>query len=309
MRGVYMDLSSRKQITNNWQLYLMLFLPLLFLVIFLYLPMFGVVIAFKNYRPLKGIMGSDWVGLKHFFVFFKSYQFKRVLLNTLRISLYSLVAGFPIPIIFALSLNYIKNRNYKKTIQTVVYAPYFISTVVIVSMITQFFSPRCGFIAAILSSIVGHPVDLLSMPQFFDDLYVWSGVWQSIGFNSIIYIACLSGVNTELHEAAIVDGATKFKRILNIDLPHILPTAIVLLILNLGQILNVGYEKVFLMQNPLSLSHSEIISTYVYKVGLESNIPQYSYSAAIGLFQSIVGLVLITIVNKIANKLGDKGLW
>lgn len=304
-----MDLKSRKQILNNWQLYLMLLLPLLFLIIFVYLPMFGVVIAFKNYRPLKGIWGSEWVGFKHFVCFFKSYQFKRVLWNTIKISLYSLVAGFPIPIIFALSLNYIKNKHYKKTIQTVVYAPYFISTVVIVSMITQFFTPRRGFLAVLLTSIVGHSVDIIPVPEFFDDLYVWSGVWQSVGFNSVIYIACLSGVNPELHEAAIVDGATKFIRIFKIDLPHIIPTAIVLLILNLGRVLNVGYEKVFLMQNPLNLSHSEIISTYVYKVGLESNIPQYSYSAAIGLFQSVVGLILITVVNKIANKVGDKGIW
>lgn len=287
----------------------MLMLPVLFLIIFHYIPMGGVIIAFKNYKPLKGIIKSDWVGFKHFIVFFKSYQFKRVLINTLRLSFYSLVAGFPIPIIFALSLNYVKNRTYKKTIQTIVYAPYFISTVVMVSMILQFLAPRRGFIAIIISYITGESFDILAVPGLFDDIYVWSGVWQYMGFSSVIYIACLSGVSSELHEAAIVDGANKIVRIFKIDLPHILPTAIVLLILNLGQILNVGYEKVYLMQNALNLPFSEIISTYVYKIGLTSNIPQYSYSSAIGLFQSFVGLILIVTVNKIANKIGDMGIW
>lgn len=298
-----------KSYTNNWQLYVLLILPLAYLIIFKYIPLLGLQIAFKNYSITKGMFASEWVGLVHFKNFFSDYRAIRVIKNTVILSVYHLIAGFPIPILFALCLNYITNKRYKKLVQTVSFAPYFISTVVMVTMIVQFLAPRRGMLTIFLNTLMGSEIDYLAQAKYFADIYVWSGIWKSIGFSSIIYFATLSGIPTELHEAAIIDGATKFKRMIHIDLPGILPTAIILFVLNTGQILNIGYEKVLLMQNSLNLAASEVISTYIYKVGLTSPIPQFSYSTAIGFFQSAIGLILIITVNKIANKISNQGLW
>lgn len=298
-----------RKVLGNWQLYAMLLIPLALMFLFLYVPMYGAQIAFKDYNIVKGIEGSPWVGLKYFTKFFSDYQSSRVIFNTISISLYSLIASFPVSIIFALCINYLKSDRYRKTVQVIAYAPCLISTVVMVTIILQFFAPRRGVLTMFLGLVTGNQIDYMSMPQYFDDIYVWTGIWQMTGFNSIIYIATLVGINPEMHEAAIVDGASKWKRLTYIDLPCLMPTAVKLLILNTGQILNVGYEKVLLMQNPLNLSSSEVISTYVYKVGLTSTIPQYSYSTAIGLFQSLIGMLLLIGVNTIANKAGDAGIW
>lgn len=297
------------KVVTNWQLYVMMILPLLLLFVFSYVPMYGVQMAFRDFKISLGISGSPWVGLKYFKQFFLDYQAIRIIKNTIGISVYSMLASFPLAIIFAICLNYLRSDKYRKVVQTVSYLPHLISTVVVVIMILQFLAPRRGFVTILLNRIFVTQIDFLSVPAYFDDIYVWSGIWQSTGFNSIIYIATIIGIDPEMHEAAIVDGASKWKRILYIDLPCLMPTAIKLLILNTGQILNVGYEKVLLMQNPLNLSKSEVISTYVYKIGLTSMVPQYSYSTAIGLFQSIVGMVLIVIVNRIANRLDDNGIW
>ena len=233
----------------------------------------------------------------------------RVVRNTLEISLYTLIAGFPFPILLALALNSTLNRRVKKTVQMVTYAPYFISTVVMVGMLFQFLSPRIGFVNDILAVLGFERLMFLSEPALFSSVYVWSGIWQFTGWNSIIYLAALSTVDPELHEAAIVDGANRFRRILHIDIPCILPTIIVLLIIQCGQIMTVGFEKVFLMQRPLNLARSEIITTYVYKVGLVSSIPNYSYGAAIGLFNAVINVVLILAVNKLSKTTTEQSLW
>ena len=292
-----------------WQLYVLMLLPLIYLLVFQYYPMFGAQIAFKNFNLVKGIWGSPWVGFKHFERFLQSYQFGRVLKNTLIISFYSLLAGFPLPIVLALSLNYLKSARYRKTVQMVTYAPHFISTVVIVGMMIQILATRNGVINNVIAALGLERVNFLGEPAAFAHIYVWSGVWQGLGFSSIIYIAALAGVPPELHEAAIVDGATIIQRIWHVDLPTIAPTAIVLLILSTGGILSVGFEKAFLLQNPLNLRASEVIQTYVYKTGLLSAIPQFSYAAAIGLFQAVIGLALLVSVNQVSRNSNESSLW
>lgn len=294
---------------ENYQLYLVLILPVAYIIIFRYLPMYGAQIAFRNYRVSKGIWASDWVGLYHFQRFVTSYQFGRVMINTLGINVYQLIAGFPIPIILALSLNSTNIYRLKKIAQTTTYIPHFISTVVMVGIILQFLSPRIGIFNMIRDLVGLERLHFIAEPTYFKSIYVWSGIWQSTGWGSIIYLAALSSVDPFLHEAATIDGATKFQRVLHIDIPGILPTAIILLILNAGRMMNVGFEKVFLMQNELNLRASEVIQTYVYKVGLASATANYSYSTAIGLFNSVINLILIMTVNRIARKLGDTSLW
>jgi multiple sugar transport system permease protein/putative aldouronate transport system permease protein len=265
-------------------------------------------IAFKDFIAREGILNSPWSDplFKNFTKFLTDYNFFRVMRNTLLLSIYSLVAGFPLPIIFALSLNYVRHEKFKKTIT---YAPYFISTVVVVGIILQLFATRTGLVNHLLVSMNLHEVNFLGSASAFPHLYVWTQVWQTLGFNSIIYIATLSGIDPSLHEAAVVDGANKIQRMIHIDLPGIMPTAIVLLILNSGQILNMGFEKVLLMQNSLNMETSEIISTYVYKLGFKSALPQYSYSTAVGLFQSIIGLLLLVTVNQISKKVSKSSLF
>lgn len=292
-----------------WQLYTLMLLPFVYLAVFKYYPMLGAQIAFKNFNLVKGIWGSDWVGLKHFQRFMNSYQFGRVMKNTLVISFYRLFAGFPLPIILALGLNYLKSARYKKMVQMVTYAPYFISMVVLVGMMIQVLAVRNGVVNNAIAALGMGRVNFFGEARLFPHLFVWSGIWQTVGYGSIIYIATLSGIPPELHEAAIVDGASILQRIAHVDLPGILPTAVVLLILNMGRVLEIGFEKAFLMQNPLNLRNAEVIQTYVYKTGLLSPIPQYSYASAIGLFRSVIGLILLVTVNSISRRVNETSLW
>ncbi|MDP4151905.1 MAG: ABC transporter permease subunit [Bacillota bacterium] len=274
--------------------------------------MAGLQLAFKKYNVRLGIWGSPFIGFRNFIKFFNSYQFVRVVGNTLKISIYSLIAGFPIPIIFALILNSVRAERFKKTMQTVTYMPHFISVVVLVGIVVQIINPRVGLLSTVYSALNNgrYPPDLLANPGVFPHLYVWSGIWQTFGWNSIIYTAALASVSLDLHEAAQIDGASRFQRMIHVDLPAIMPTAIIMLIMRCGHIMSVGFEKVFLMQNDLNLSTSELISTYVYKVGLSSSgSMDFSYSTAIGLFNSIINLILIIIVNSISKRVSETSLW
>jgi putative aldouronate transport system permease protein len=296
-----------RRVYRHWQLYLLLLLPLAYLAIFHYAPMYGVQIAFKDFIATKGIFGSPWAGIKHFQRFFASHVFWRLITNTLGISFYQLIAGFPFPIILAILLNEARCRWYKKTVQMITYAPHFISTVVMVSIILQFLEPRFGLVNRVLAAFGGQAVNFIAVPEYFKSIFVFSGIWQNVGYSSVIYIAALAGIDPQIEEAAIVDGASRLQKIRHVDIPGILPTAVVLLILNMGHIMNIGFEKIFLMQNPLNMRTSDVISTYVYRVGLIS--AQYSFSAAVGLFNSVVNLVLIITVNHIARRLGETSLW
>ncbi|MBQ8232924.1 MAG: sugar ABC transporter permease [Lachnospiraceae bacterium] len=297
-----------KLMKRNWLLYLFLLPSVLYVLVFNYLPMYGIQIAFKNFTFVKGYAGSEWVGFKWFIKFFESIQFKKLMVNTLRISIYSLVVGFPIPIIFALVMNNIRNLKWKKVVQTITYMPHFISTVVLVGMMSIFLSPTGGLINRLLE-LVGGPgnIHFLGKASYFPHVYVWSGIWQGIGWGSIIYVAALAGVDQELHEAAMIDGANKLQRVYHIDIPSILPTIIIMLILRCGSIMSVGYEKAYLLQNNLNLETSEVINTYVYKMGLLNK--KYSYSAAIGQFNNIINFVLLMTVNKISRKVSETSLW
>ena len=299
-----------ENLKKHWQLFLFLILPLLYIIIFAYGPMMGLQIAFKDFDAAKGVWGSPWVGLKHFKNFISSYQFARVLKNTLVTSVYSLVALFPVPILLALSINIMRNKIFKKATQMIVYVPHFISVVVLVGMGNQFFNPFVGLYGNIYKMMFGtNAPDLLSSPTSFLHLYVWSGVWQNMGWASIIYLAALSSVSPDLHEAAQMDGASRLRRVISIDLPAIMPTIILLLIINAGQVMNLGFEKIYLMQNDVNLRLSEVISTYVYKVGISASGGNYSYATAIGMFNSIINFILVSTVNWLANKYGDTSLW
>lgn len=297
----------KKRIMQHWQLYFIISVPIILVFIFSYIPMYGVQIAFKDFMPNKGIWGSPWVGMKHFTRFVTSPNFWTYIGNTLGISIYGLIAGFPIPIILAIGLNECASNKFKKTVQMITYAPHFISTVVMVGIILMVLSPRGGVINALISALGMQTVDFISVPEYFKHIYVWSGIWQGMGYSSIIYFAALQGVDPSLHEAAVVDGATKLKRIWHIDLPSIMPTIIILLIMNCGSIMSVGYEKILLMQKPLNLSESEIISTYVYKMGIVQS--QYSFSSAVGLFNSVINTILLVSVNWLSTKFGETSLW
>jgi putative aldouronate transport system permease protein len=300
-------LSMAQKIRAKWQLYVLLALPLLYLLVFAYWPMYGVQIAFRNFNPGQGISASPWVGLRHFERFVSSYDFWRTLRNTLVLSLYSLAAGFPFPIMLALGLNYVTRRRFQKMVQLVTYAPYFISTVVMVGIILQLLAPNTGLVNHILQLLGFKQIDFMARPQLFAHIYVWSGLWQTVGFSCVIYLAALSGVDPTLHEAAIVDGASKLQRMWYIDLPEIIPLAILLLILSMGGILSSGFEKILLMQNPLNIRTSDVIDTYVYRVGIASAVPNYSYASAVGLFKSLVGLILVLVVDRFAKRIGQTG--
>lgn len=292
---------------KHWQLYVLLALPLLYLAVFLYYPMYGAQIAFRNFNAVDGVTGSPWVGLRNFERFMNSYDFVRTFRNTLVLSFYSLVASFPFPIMLALGLNYVGIKWFKQTVQMVTYAPYFISVVVMAGIILQFLAPNTGLVNLMLERVGLPQVNFMSKPDWFPHIYVWSGVWQTIGFNCVIYLAALSSVDPTLHEAAVVDGASKLQRIWHIDIPEIMPLAIVLLILSLGGILSTGFEKILLLQNPINIRASEVIDTYVYRVGLASAVPNYSYAAAIGLFKSVIGFTLVILVDRFAKRLGHGG--
>lgn len=300
-----------KRILQNWQLYVFLVPCIAYFIVFKYLPMWGVQIAFKDYMPMKGIFSSPFVGFVHFQRFFNSSEFWMLIKNTLSLSILNLLIGFPIPIILALMLNQTRNVRFKKIIQTTIYAPHFISVVIIVSLLHIFLSPTTGLVNTIITFFGGDPVFFMAESKYFRSIYVISEIWQTAGYSTIVYIAALTGVSPELHESAVVDGANTMQRIIHIDVPCILPTAMVLLILNTGRVLSVGFEKVLLMQNDMTRSVSEIISTYVYKVGFGGigGIPNFSYASAIGLFESIVSLIILFSVNKIAKKVSNSGLF
>ena len=296
-----------KGFRKYWQYYLLMLPALAFFIIFCYGPMYGVQIAFKDFIARKGIWDSPWVGAKHFIRFFESPYFLDLIRNTLVISLYGLIAGFPLPIVLALSMNEMRNGPLKKIAQTVTYAPYFISVVVMCGMIIAFLNPNYGIINKLVIALGGEAVPFLSKEGMFPSIYVWSGIWQGTGWGSVIYFAALSGVDPELLEAATLDGATRFQKILYINFPVLVPTMVTMLILSCGGLLSVGYEKVLLLQNSLNTTTSEVISTYVYKVGLVS--AQYSFSTAVGLFNSVVNLVMLIIVNTFARRVSDNSLW
>ena len=297
-----------KSLKRNWLLHVFILPALVYVILFCYFPMYGLQIAFKRYTFADGFSGSDWVGLRWFKQFLTGPRFWPILKNTLVLSIYSMIAGFPLPIVLALILNNVRNVKWKKFAQTITYMPHFISTVVLVGMMSLFFSPNSGFINTILKSLGGSGnTYFMGMPEYFSHMYVWSGVWKGMGWGSIIYLAALSGVDQQLHEAARIDGANKLQRVLHIDIPCILPTIVILLIMNCGSIIGVGYEKVYLMQNSVNIGVSEVISTYVYKMGLGQN--QYSFSTAIGLLNNIVNFILLIIVNKISDKLSGISLW
>ena len=296
-----------KTILREYQVYLLLLPTLVYFIIFCYAPMYGAQIAFRDFTPVKGITGSNWVGFKHFIRFFQNPYFSEILRNTFCISLYSIVAGFPLPIIFAIMLNYQRALWFKKCVQTISFAPHFISTVVIVGMLKLFTSPTSGVFNELIKLFGGQPVHFMAEPSMFYSIYVWSGIWQNFGWGAIIYIGALAGISPELHEAAIVDGASVLKRIWHIDIPGIAPTIITILIMNTGSILSVGYEKIYLMQNSLNGSMSEVISTYVYKQGLVK--AQYSFSSAVGLFNSVVNFTFLLIVNAISRRVSETSLF
>lgn len=300
-----------RRLLRDWELYLFLLLPVAYIFIFKYLPMGGLVLAFKNYKVRLGIWGSKWVGLDNFIRFFESYMFKDIMKNTIVLSLYSLLVSFPLPVMFALLINSIQNKRFKKITQTIVNMPHFISTVVIVGILMMIFHNRQGLYGNLVHLITGsYPKDLFGSAEAFRHFYVWSDVWQNFGWNSIIYTAALSSVDPALHEAAEIDGASRFKRILYVDLPAITPTIITMLILKMGQIFSLGYEKILLMQNPLNLSASQVITTYVYEMGLAgTGGGNFSYATAIGMFNSVIQFILVVVVNKISKKVSETSLW
>ena len=296
---------------RDWQLYLFMLLPVTYIVLFAYVPMAGLQLAFRKYTPVGGIWASPWVGLYNLEKFIQSYQFKRVVSNTLILSVYGLVCMQVIPICFALIINTIEKPRFVKLTQTVVNLPHFISTVVLVGMLIQVFNSRTGLYGIVYESLTGrYPNDLFGKLGTFRHLYIWSTVWQNFGWSSIIYIAALAGVDAQLHEAAQIDGASRVQRIWHVDFPHIKPTIMILLIMGIGNIMSVGFEKAYLMQNNLNLQHSELISTYVYRIGLSGEgRTDFSYATAIGLFNSVINLVLILGANTLSRKLSQTSLF
>lgn len=298
---------QKRKIKSNIPLYVLLFPSIILLIMFAYIPMLGLVIAFKDYSPANGILNSPWAGVKYFTQFFNSVQFGTTMMNTLKISIYSILVGFPLPILLALLCNQLRAGKFKKVFQVTTYLPHFISTMVMCGMIILFLSPNSGLIANIFKSLGWTMPNLLSKPDSFAGVYVWSDVWQHIGWDSIIYLAALSAIDPTYYEAATMDGASRMQKILNIDLPLLLPTAMILLILRAGSLLSIGFEKVLLLQNPLNLAGSEVISTYVYKVGMLNF--QYSYSTAIGLFNTVVNLIILLSVNWFSKRYTKTGLF
>ena len=302
--------NTRRLMRRFWQLYLFVLPPIITTFIWHYIPLYGVVIAFKDYKVIDGILGSDWAGLEHFMAFFRDPYFEPILWNTIRISLYSF-ATFPCSIIFALMINELTNHKFKKTVQMISYVPHFISTVVVCAMVHMFFNVDGGIVNNAIVALGGEPVPFMYKAKYFDHLYVWSGVWQGIGWGTIIYLANLSNVSPDLIEAARIDGASRWDVVVHINIPTILPTVVIMLILRVGSIMGVGFEKVFLLQTDLNLSASRVISTYVYErtLGAGGTTAYWDYSAAIGLFNTFINLILIILTNTIARKVSDIALW
>ncbi len=296
-----------RSIKRNWSLYLLITPVLIYFAIFIFWPMYGVIIAFKDFRPNLGIIGSEWVGFEHFIEFFTSLHFERTLRNTLTLSIYSILVNFPLPIALAIIMNDLRSRRFKRAAQTITYLPHFISMVVLCGMITVFFRNETGLVNILIQRLGAESVDFLNNPASFPHLYVWTGVWQNLGWNTIIYMAALSGMDVQLLEAASIDGASKFQKIWHITLPYLMPTAVLLLILESGYVMSVGFEKVFLLQNDLNMETSDVISTLVYRKGITEY--QFSFSAAVGLFNSVINCVILLIVNGVSKRLAKTGLW
>ncbi|MFC3798371.1 ABC transporter permease [Cohnella sp. GCM10012308] len=297
---------SRRKLAKYWQLYALALPAVVYFAVFCYVPMYGVQIAFKDYTVTGGIWGSPWVGLTHFERFFNSYYFSTLISNTLLISLLQLLM-FPIAIIVALSINELKNGFYKKFVQTVTYIPHFISVVVLCGMLISFLNPSTGILNRLIVAAGGHALPFLTDPSWFKPVYVLSGEWQNLGWGAIVYLAALAGVNPDLHEAATIDGASRWQRIIHINLPAIKPTIVILFILSTGNLMNIGFEKVYLLQNELNREGSDIIQTYVYRTGLLGG--QYSFSAAVGLFNSGINLFVLVFVNTLARRISRTSLW
>ena len=295
------------RIVRHWQLYVLLAPAIIYLIVFKYWPMYGVQIAFRNYNPIDGFMGSEWVGLEHISRFLHSFQFTRVFFNTIAINVLGLVFGFPVPIILALLINKLGSRRLKAFIQTVLFSPAFISTVVVVGMLFVLLSPRSGLVNNLIGLAGGTPVNFMNEEGWFRPIYVLSDIWQNAGFSMIIYLAALAAIDPSLHEAARVDGANRWQRMWHIDLPGIRPVISIMFILAVGNLLNIGFEKALLMQTDLNLGASQIIQTYVYDVGLKS--AQFSYSAAISLFNSVLNMILLLVFNQVAKRAGQTSLF
>lgn len=297
----------KKDLKKHKWLYVMLIIPVIFVVIWNYWPMYGVIIAFKDYSPAFGILGSPWVGLKHFERFFASYFFLEIIVNTLRLSLYSLLVSVPLPIILALLFNELNRKWFKSTAQTISYISNFISVVVVIGMVQFFFSSQDGMINMLLNTFGFPSIDFLGSPKWFPHIYVWSGVWQGVGWGTLIYTAAMSGISPDQYEAAYLDGASRLQCIRHITIPSIMPTIVISTILATGSILSVGFEKTFLLQNAANLASSEVLSTYTYKMGIING--EYSFSAAVGLFNNVINFIVLFIVNKLAQKTNESSLW
>ena len=296
-----------KNIRRDKALLLIVLPVVIHYLIFVYYPMYGNIIAFKDYSPVLGINGSEWVGFKYFLQFFRSPYFWRVLRNTLLISCYSILWGFPIPIIFALMTNDLRNGIFKRVVQAVSYIPYFISTVIICGMLVNFLSPSNGIVNTIIELFGGKPINFLMEPGWFRTVFIASGIWQGFGWSSIIYLAALTGINPELYEAATMDGASKLQQVIHVSVPCILPTIIVTFIMQIGTLMSVGYEKLILLYNPVTLDVADVISSYVYRTGLvEGN---YSFASVVGLFNSVINLLLVFLANRISKKASEVSLW
>ena len=307
--GIYMNRTRNRLLTRiarQKNIYIMLIPVIAYYVLFAYVPMFGNIMAFQDYKITRGIFESNFVGFKHFNSFLNDVYFWRLIKNTIRINVYGLVFGFPAPIIFALLLNEVRNISFKKTVQTITYMPHFISTVIICGMITSFVA-REGVINSIIVSLGGSPLEFMTDPKYFVGIYTISGIWQNMGWSSIIYISALSSIDQELYEAASIDGASRWKQTIHITIPGILPTVSILLIMQIGQMLSVGFEKVMLLYNPSIYETADIISTYVYRQGILG--ANYSYSAAVGLFNSVVNFILLVSVNAFSRKISGNGLF
>jgi putative aldouronate transport system permease protein len=296
-----------RAVKKEYGLYLIFLVPLIWYLVFMYTPMYGLQIAFKRYNSSLGIQGSPWVGMQYFKQFFNSYYFGNLLANTLVLNIYQMAVGFPIPILLALIINEIRVRRLRKAVQNITYIPYFMSVVVVVSMLNLFSNPTYGIFNKIGALLGAAPVDYYAKEEYFRTMYVFSNVWQNMGFNSVIYIAALSAIDPQLYEAAEIDGASRLRKIYHISLPCIMPTIVILFIMRVGDLMNVGFEKVLLMQNTVNMGTSDVISTFIYRNGIQKG--QFSYSAAVGIFNSLVNLVLLVGANTFTRKLGDDSLW
>lgn len=301
------SMKKLKGIFKHWQLYAIMIPAILFYIFFMYRPMWGLQIAFKDFKIFTGIEASKWVGFKHFIKFLESPYFLRNLKNTLLINVYGLLFGFPVPIILALMLNEVKNVFFKKTVQTLTYLPHFISIVVIAGIVVNFLSPSNGLVNIIIEKLGGEKINFLVKPEYFRTIFISMNIWKEAGFNAIVYLAALSGIDPNLYEAAYVDGAGKFKRILHVTLPGIMPTIVVLLVLKIGSMLSVGYEAIILLYQPATFETADVISTYVYRLAFDN--ARYDYGAAVGLFNAIVSVILVVFANRVSKKLSGTSLW